>query len=167
MNTSLNWLVGLLSIALLTNVKAEQKIVPKELRPADAKEKDDAGEHKTAYRTKLIDGLTIFYREAGPKDAPVLLLLHGLPSSSRMFAPNVTLLRARQCEHTQQPSPYARPDQHSADTLLPCVPPQCAASGGYFYREFYKACSRPRRSLAQSRMLEVPPVQLILGFRTP
>jgi pimeloyl-ACP methyl ester carboxylesterase len=87
MNTSLNWLVGLLSIALLTNVKAEQKIVPKELRPADAKEKDDAGEHKTAYRTKLIDGLTIFYREAGPKDAPVLLLLHGLPSSSRMFEP--------------------------------------------------------------------------------
>ena len=87
MNTSLNWLVGLLSIALLTNVKAEQKIVPKELRPADAKEKDNADEHKTTYRTKLIDGLTIFYREAGPKDAPVLLLLHGLPSSSRMFEP--------------------------------------------------------------------------------
>ena len=30
-----------------------------------------------------IDGLSIFYREAGPKDAPTLLLLHGLPSSSR------------------------------------------------------------------------------------
>jgi pimeloyl-ACP methyl ester carboxylesterase len=34
-----------------------------------------------------IDGLSIFYREAGPKDAPTLLLLHGLPSSSRMFEP--------------------------------------------------------------------------------
>ncbi len=39
------------------------------------------------YRTVQVDGLNIFYREAGPKDAPVLLLLHGLPSSSRMFQP--------------------------------------------------------------------------------
>ncbi len=41
----------------------------------------------TAYRKTQIEGLSIFYREAGPKDAPTLLLLHGLPSSSRMFAP--------------------------------------------------------------------------------
>ena len=39
------------------------------------------------YRTVKVDGLSIFYREAGPKDAPTLLLLHGLPSSSRMFEP--------------------------------------------------------------------------------
>jgi pimeloyl-ACP methyl ester carboxylesterase len=39
------------------------------------------------YRTTPVDGLSIFYREAGPKDAPTLLLLHGLPSSSRMFEP--------------------------------------------------------------------------------
>jgi pimeloyl-ACP methyl ester carboxylesterase len=39
------------------------------------------------YRTVKIDGLNIFYREAGPKDAPVILFLHGLPSSSRMFQP--------------------------------------------------------------------------------
>ena len=44
-------------------------------------------EHPTFYRTIQIDGLSIFYREAGPKDAPTLLLLHGLPSSSRMFEP--------------------------------------------------------------------------------
>ena len=31
----------------------------------------------TLYRTTKIDGLSIFYREAGPKDAPTLLLLHG------------------------------------------------------------------------------------------
>jgi pimeloyl-ACP methyl ester carboxylesterase len=41
----------------------------------------------TFYRTISIDGLSIFYREAGPKDAPAILLLHGLPSSSRMFEP--------------------------------------------------------------------------------
>ena len=43
--------------------------------------------YSTSYRTIQINGLTIFYREAGPKDAPTLLLLHGLPSSSRMFEP--------------------------------------------------------------------------------
>ena len=41
----------------------------------------------TFYRTVKVDGLTIFYREAGPAGAPTLLLLHGLPSSSRMFEP--------------------------------------------------------------------------------
>ena len=44
-------------------------------------------EHRTFYRTTYVDGHSIFYREAGPKDAPTLLLLHGLPSSSRMFEP--------------------------------------------------------------------------------
>jgi pimeloyl-ACP methyl ester carboxylesterase len=39
------------------------------------------------YRTKHVDGLSIFYRETGPVDAPPILLLHGLPSSSRMFQP--------------------------------------------------------------------------------
>ncbi len=37
------------------------------------------------YRTVEIDGLEIFYREAGPQDAPTLLLLHGFPTSSHMF----------------------------------------------------------------------------------
>ncbi len=39
------------------------------------------------YRTTQIDGLSIFYREAGSKDAPVILFLRGLPSSSRSFEP--------------------------------------------------------------------------------
>jgi len=43
--------------------------------------------YPTFYRTIAIDGLSIFYREAGPKDGPTILLLHGLPSSSRMFEP--------------------------------------------------------------------------------
>lgn len=37
------------------------------------------------YKTEKIDGLDIFYREAGPKDAPTVLLLHGFPTSSHMF----------------------------------------------------------------------------------
>src|SRR3984893_666414 len=53
--------------------------------PAQTQGKERPMEHPTFYRTTQIDGLSIFYREAGPKDAPTLLLLHGLPSSSRMF----------------------------------------------------------------------------------
>jgi pimeloyl-ACP methyl ester carboxylesterase len=37
------------------------------------------------YRSAEVEGLSIFYREAGMRDAPTLLLLHGFPSSSRMF----------------------------------------------------------------------------------
>src|SRR5436853_1076481 len=47
----------------------------------------DGVDPPTSYRTTQIDGLSVFYREAGPKDAPTILLLHGLPSSSRMFEP--------------------------------------------------------------------------------
>jgi pimeloyl-ACP methyl ester carboxylesterase len=51
--------------------------------------------YPTLYRTIPIQGLSVFYREAGPKDAPTLLLLHGLPSSSRMFEPLLARLSNR------------------------------------------------------------------------
>jgi pimeloyl-ACP methyl ester carboxylesterase len=41
--------------------------------------------HQVYHRTVEIEGQTVFYREAGPKDAPTLLLLHGFPTSSHMF----------------------------------------------------------------------------------
>src|SRR5450755_4015553 len=63
--------------------------------PADAQGKERPVKYSTSYRTMQVDGLSIFYREAGPKDAPTLLLLHGLPSSSRMFEP----LFARLSDH--------------------------------------------------------------------
>jgi pimeloyl-ACP methyl ester carboxylesterase len=45
-----------------------------------------------SYHTVEIDGLKIFYREAGPANAPTVLLLHGFPSSSRMWEPLLPLL---------------------------------------------------------------------------
>jgi pimeloyl-ACP methyl ester carboxylesterase len=39
----------------------------------------------TLYKTVNVDGLDIFYREAGSEDAPVIILLHGFPTSSHMF----------------------------------------------------------------------------------
>jgi pimeloyl-ACP methyl ester carboxylesterase len=47
------------------------------------------------YHSVTIDGLNIFYREAGAKGAPTLLLLHGYPSSSRMFDTLMPLLADR------------------------------------------------------------------------
>ena len=49
--------------------------------------KEMAMDNQVFYRTAKVDGLAIFYREAGPMNAPPMLLLHGLPSSSRMFEP--------------------------------------------------------------------------------
>lgn len=39
------------------------------------------------HRSVKVDGLDIFYREAGPADAPTLVLLHGFPSASHQYAP--------------------------------------------------------------------------------
>lgn len=39
----------------------------------------------TRHRTAKVEGIDIFYREAGPANAPVVVLLHGFPTSSRMF----------------------------------------------------------------------------------
>lgn len=42
-------------------------------------------QYPTLYKTMAIDGLDVFYREAGPESAPAILLLHGFPTSSHMF----------------------------------------------------------------------------------
>src|SRR5271163_1864047 len=49
----------------------------------------------TKYRSMQIDGLAVAYREAGPPDAPTVLLLHGFPSSSRMYQRLFPLLSDR------------------------------------------------------------------------
>ena len=41
--------------------------------------------NQTLYKTAKVDDLDIFYREAGPRGAPTILLLHGFPTSSHMF----------------------------------------------------------------------------------
>jgi pimeloyl-ACP methyl ester carboxylesterase len=48
-----------------------------------------------AYRTALVDGLKVFYREAGDPKAPTVLLLHGFPTSSHMFRDLIPALADR------------------------------------------------------------------------
>src|SRR5258707_12841452 len=62
---------------------------------AQTPEKEPAMKHPIFYCSIKIEGVSIFYREAGPKDAPTILLLHGLPSSSRMFEPLLSRLSDR------------------------------------------------------------------------
>ncbi|MEU6555796.1 alpha/beta hydrolase [Streptomyces sp. NPDC046915] len=51
--------------------------------------------HRTHHRTATVRGLDVYYREAGPVGAPVLLLLHGFPTSSHMFRELIPLLAGR------------------------------------------------------------------------
>src|ERR1700744_2727770 len=44
------------------------------------------------YQKVKVDDLNVFYREAGPKDAPVVLLLHGYPTSSHMYRNLIPIL---------------------------------------------------------------------------
>src|SRR5438045_7994814 len=84
--------------------------------------------HPTFYRTIKMDGLSIFYREAGPKDAPTILLLHGLPTSSRQFEPLFARLADRfhlvapdypGFGHSDWPDPkkYSYTFDHIAETM--------------------------------------------------
>ena len=60
-----------------------------------AQEGGQTMDKSTRYRTINVNGVSIFYRESGPSGAPVILLLHGLPSSSRMFEPLLLRLSDR------------------------------------------------------------------------
>jgi pimeloyl-ACP methyl ester carboxylesterase len=50
---------------------------------------------KVSFRKVDVDGFNIFYREAGSRDAPAILLLHGFPSASHMFRDLIPLLADR------------------------------------------------------------------------
>lgn len=80
------------------------------------------------YRTVEVGGVGIFYREAGPRDAPTILLLHGFPSSSRMYDTLMPLLADRYhvvapdypgFGHSDAPSPdaFAYTFDHLAEVI--------------------------------------------------
>lgn len=60
-------------------------IVNFSLAPTAGWAADESAPPQVFYRTTQVNGLDIFYREAGPQDAPSVLLLHGFPTSSHMF----------------------------------------------------------------------------------
>jgi pimeloyl-ACP methyl ester carboxylesterase len=75
--------------------------IASDIRPSTATAADDAHAHAAAaspkvyHRNVKVGDLDIFYREAGPKDAPAILLLHGFPTSSQMFRNLIPALAER------------------------------------------------------------------------
>ena len=109
-----------LAINRSTGVNGEGQL-PREEPPGES-------DQSVRYRTVQVNGVEIFYREAGPKDAPILLLLHGYPSSSRMFDPLLPLLaKSYRCiapdypgfGHSQMPDRHLYPYtfEHLAKTI--------------------------------------------------
>ncbi|MGH1517998.1 alpha/beta fold hydrolase [Chryseobacterium sp. JK1] len=80
-------IITMLSIGLLSNQMMHAQLNQKlTLNP-------HVMENQTIhYRNTKVEGLNVFYREAGPSDAPTLLLLHGYPTSSHMFRNLIPLL---------------------------------------------------------------------------
>ncbi len=74
------WAIALLSLALgFFAVEAQAQ------KPTGGGAKSNQGQTQITYGTVKIDGLDIFYREAGDRSKPTILLLHGFPTSSHMF----------------------------------------------------------------------------------
>ncbi len=91
-------------------------------------ERKESSMNRTSYRTTQVDGLSIFYREAGASNDEAIVLLHGLPSSSRMFEPLFARLSDRYhliapdypgFGHSDWPDPktFAYTFDHLADTM--------------------------------------------------
>jgi len=88
------------------------------------------------HRSIKVNGLNVFYREAGPADAPTLLLLHGFPSSSRQYVKLMEALADRY--HLVAPdypgfglsdAPAATEFAYSFDSLTDVVEGFCQALG--------------------------------------
>lgn len=86
--SAIYWQIFRVVVALVAVFAAYKLISP-------ARSDEPPARRPVLYRTTQVDGLKIFYREAGPKEAPTILLLHGLPSSSRMYETLLTRLADR------------------------------------------------------------------------
>lgn len=85
MNTNLFLRVALVAVAIATplaSIAADDGMAPIAA----------AAPSQVHYQRAKVEGVEIFYREAGPKDGPTLLLLHGFPTSSQMFRGLIPLL---------------------------------------------------------------------------
>lgn len=86
------------SVALLATAAVAAAVAPRATLAQPATRSGAPSAHAAtavAHRTVTVNGLTIFYREAGPADAPTVLLLHGFPSSSHMYRDLIPALADR------------------------------------------------------------------------
>jgi pimeloyl-ACP methyl ester carboxylesterase len=87
--------VTFISLALAGALASAYLAAAPMVASAESKVADQALNLVTHYRTTKVDGVDIFYREAGPAGGPVVLLLHGFPTSSHMFRNLIPSLATR------------------------------------------------------------------------
>jgi pimeloyl-ACP methyl ester carboxylesterase len=75
---------GIGALGALAPILAQARETNEANGAAQARAKLQYGE-KTHYKTQTVGDVEVFYRETGPKDAPVILLLHGFPTASHLF----------------------------------------------------------------------------------
>jgi pimeloyl-ACP methyl ester carboxylesterase len=78
MKTKNVWLASTLAAAIVIGIGLET-------REGGAAPSVASATAQVRYNVAKVDGVDVFYRDAGPKNAPVILLLHGFPTSSQMF----------------------------------------------------------------------------------
>ena len=78
---------ALMAVLIITSTAVMAKVISSNKLLIDTMKN-----HAVHYHTIKTGGLNIFYREAGPKDAPVILLMHGYPTSSFMFRNLIPIL---------------------------------------------------------------------------
>jgi pimeloyl-ACP methyl ester carboxylesterase len=83
---------ALLTLTGISLVASQIKAATVQQSPSKSKPMETNEIH---YRNIKANGLNIFYREAGPRDAPVILLLHGYPTSSHMFRNLIPILSTK------------------------------------------------------------------------
>ena len=100
---------------LLGTVVSALALTPLAASAAPASSVSVQSETVVSYHTVALDGVKIFYREAGPKNAPTVLLLHGFPTSSHMFRNLIPKLADR--DHVIAPDypGYGQSDQPAMD----------------------------------------------------
>jgi len=95
---------------------------------AQMKESPMSERSRVTYHRAQVEGLTLFYREAGPNSAPTVVLLHGFPSSSHMFRELITRLSDKYhvvapdypgfgYSDSRSPDEYVYTFDHLADTV--------------------------------------------------
>jgi pimeloyl-ACP methyl ester carboxylesterase len=86
---------GIAALALLTSFAAPTASADSSATKEPSKAVQAAERARVHYRTMEIEGVNVFYREAGAADAPVIVLLHGFPTSSNMFRNLIPSLATR------------------------------------------------------------------------
>lgn len=111
MKNTTKWMVRPILLAAVMTAFA----MPFETMAAPASTPSTLNETAVSYHTEVVDGIKVFYREAGPKNAPTVLLLHGFPTSSHMFRNLIPKLADRYHVIAPDYPGYGQSDQPAMD----------------------------------------------------